>query len=92
MTELFGHASGRFSRVKDAFAANFESGQELGARFTVVQAGETVIDLWAGYADRACSRPFDETTLTPVFSTTKALAALLIARPKRLIEAAYAGL
>ena len=80
MTELFGHASGRFSRVKDAFAANFESGQELGARFTVVQAGETVIDLWAGYADRACSRPFDETTLTPVFSTTKALAALLIAR------------
>ena len=80
MTELFGHASGRFSRVKDAFAANFESGQELGARFTVVQAGETVIDLWAGYADRARSRPFDETTLTPVFSTTKALAALLIAR------------
>src|SRR3954453_16924856 len=80
MVEISGHAAARFAAVKDAFAANFAAGAELGARFTLVDAGEVVIDLWAGFADRPRTRPFDETTLTPIFSTTKALAALLIAR------------
>jgi CubicO group peptidase (beta-lactamase class C family) len=80
MVEIAGLAPARFAGVKDAFAANFEAGQELGARFTLVEAGETVLDLWAGFADRARSKPFDEATLAPIFSTTKALAALLIAR------------
>lgn len=80
MLEIAGHAPARFAAVKDAFAANFEAGEELGARFTLVEAGEIVLDLWAGFADRGRTRPFGETTLTPVFSTTKAIAALLIAR------------
>ena len=80
MVEIHGSTSPRFAPVREAFAANFEAGEELGARFTVVQAGETVVDLWAGSADRARTKPFDARTLVPVFSTTKALAALLIAR------------
>lgn len=80
MVEIAGHAPARFAAVKDAFAASFDAGEELGARFTLVEAGEVVVDLWAGFADRARTKAFDETTLTPVFSTTKALAALLIAR------------
>jgi CubicO group peptidase (beta-lactamase class C family) len=80
MVEIAGLAPARFAAVKDAFAANFEAGQELGARFTLVEAGEVVLDLWAGFADRARSKPFDDTTLAPIFSTTKAIAALLIAR------------
>ena len=80
MVEIAGLAPARFARVKDAFAANFETGQELGARFTLVEAGETVLDLWAGFADRERTRAFDDRTLTPIFSTTKAVAALLIAR------------
>ncbi|HEY2751382.1 serine hydrolase domain-containing protein [Phenylobacterium sp.] len=80
MVEIAGHAQRRFAAVQDAFAANFDAGEELGARFTLVLAGEIVLDLWAGHADRARTRPFDERTLTPVFSTTKAIAALLIAR------------
>jgi CubicO group peptidase (beta-lactamase class C family) len=80
MVEIAGLAPARFAAVKDAFAANFDAGQELGARFTLVEAGEVVLDLWAGFADRARTRAFDETTLTPIFSTTKAIAALLIAR------------
>src|SRR5437762_3545941 len=80
MVEIVGLAPARFAGVKDAFAASFEAGEELGARFTLVEAGETVLDLWGGFADRARARAFDETTLAPVFSTTKALAALLIAR------------
>ena len=80
MVDIAGIAPPRFAAVKDAFAANFEAGAELGARFTLVEAGEVVLDLWAGYADRQRTQPFDERTLTPVFSTTKAIAALLMAR------------
>ena len=80
MVEIAGFAQPRFGAVKDAFAANFEQGLELGARFTVVQAGEVVVDLCAGHADRARTRPFDAKTLVPIFSTTKAIAALLMAR------------
>lgn len=80
MVEISGFAHPRFGAVKDAFAANFAEADEVGARFTLVEAGETVVDLWGGHADRARTRPFTETTLTPIFSTTKALAALMVAR------------
>jgi CubicO group peptidase (beta-lactamase class C family) len=78
--EINGRAKPRFAAVRDAMAANFADGAELGCRFTLVEAGEVVLDLWAGHADRQRTRPFDETTLAPIFSTTKAIAALLIAR------------
>ncbi|MGC1302027.1 MAG: serine hydrolase domain-containing protein [Caulobacteraceae bacterium] len=70
----------RFAPVRQAFDAAFATGEELGARFTLVQDGEVMLDIWGGHADRAKSRPFEADTLTPVFSTTKAIAALLIAR------------
>ena len=78
--EIHGLCPERFAAVRAAFEANFAAGQELGARFSLVQRGELVVDLWAGFADRQRTKPFDERTLTPVFSTTKAVAALLIAR------------
>ena len=89
MVDIAGFAAPRFAAVRDAFAANFEQGLELGARFTVVQAGETVVDLWAGHADRARTRPFDARTLVPIFSTTKAVAAFLIARAVEQGRLAY---
>ena len=73
MVEISGLAPARFARVKDAFAANFAAGEELGCRFTLAEAGEVVLDLWGGHADRAGTRAFDETTLTPIFSTGKAV-------------------
>lgn len=80
MVEISGTVPARFAAVKDAMAANFAAGEELGVRFTLVEAGDVVLDLWAGHADRARTQPFDERTLTPIFSTTKAIAALLVAR------------
>ena len=70
----------RFEPVRSVFESALADGQELGARFSVVVEGTTVVDLWGGFADRERSRPFDDQTLTPVFSVTKILAALLIAR------------
>ena len=89
MVEISGFAHPRFAAVRQAFAANFEAGQELGARFALVEAGELVVDLWAGFADRAQTRPFADDTLTPVFSTTKLLASLLIARAVEAGRLAY---
>lgn len=80
MIEIHGVCPPAFAAVREAFAANFAEGEELGARFSLALAGEIVVDLWAGTADRAGSRAFDENTLTPVFSTTKAVAALMVAR------------
>ncbi len=78
--EIRGLCPPRFAPVRAAFGANFAEGQELGARFCAAIDGEIVLDLMAGFADRDMTRPFAPDTLTPVFSTTKAIAALMIAR------------
>ena len=78
--EIRGVCPPRFAPVREAFAANFAEGQELGARFCAAIEGEVVLDLLAGFADRDLTRPFGPDTLTPVFSTTKAVTALMIAR------------
>ena len=88
--EIQGVCPARFTAVRDAFTANFAEDRELGARFAVAIEGEIVIDLWAGWADRAQTRPFGPDTLTPVFSTSKAIAALLIARLVSQGRLAYA--
>lgn len=87
MTDIGGVCPPKFAAVKDAFAGNFaaapsglpNSFSERGARFSVVIEGETVVDLWGGVADRDGVRAFDDTTLTPIFSTGKAVMALLVA-------------
>jgi CubicO group peptidase (beta-lactamase class C family) len=78
--EVRGVCPPTFDAVRDAFAANFAENRELGARFALAVEGEIVVDLMGGWADRAMSRPFAEDTLTPVFSTTKAMASLMVAR------------
>ncbi len=80
MTAIHGVCPPRFEAVRAAFTANFEEGRELGARFALAVDGEIVVDLMGGFADRAMTRPFGPDTLTPVFSTTKAIASLMIAR------------
>ena len=79
-TEIHGPCDPRFGAVRDAFAANFAEGKELGARFAFSVDGEIVVDLWSGWADRKQTVPFDDHTLTIIFSTTKAVAATMIAR------------
>ncbi|QYC10054.1 serine hydrolase domain-containing protein [Brevundimonas nasdae] len=82
--EIHGQNDPRFDAVREAFAANFtdapEGLNEQAARFSVLVEGEAVVDLWAGYADTARTTPFTDTTLTSVFSTGKAVMALLMAK------------
>jgi len=77
-----GFAHDRFAGVRDVFAANLASGADLGASFCATLEGETVVDLWGGWADEARTRPWEADTIVNVYSTTKtmtALTALLLA-------------
>ncbi|WP_454758348.1 serine hydrolase domain-containing protein [Caulobacter segnis] len=78
--DITGLCPDRFARVRDVFEANFENNGELGARFAFAIDGEIVVDLMGGYADRKRETSFGPDTLTALFSTTKAVAALLVAR------------
>ena len=77
--DIDGLSPQRFARVRDVFAGHFAADEELGARFTVCEGGEVVLDLWAGWADRAKTRPFAQDTLVPVWSLTKAVTSTLVA-------------
>src|SRR5579883_2662727 len=77
-----GFTQDKFAAAKAAFEANFESGADLGASFCATVDGETVVDLWGGWADEAETRPWERDTIVNVYSTTKtmtALTALLLA-------------
>jgi hypothetical protein len=41
------------SGVREAFAHNLETGQDIGASVTMFADGEPVVDLWGGYFDAA---------------------------------------
>jgi CubicO group peptidase (beta-lactamase class C family) len=82
MIEVHGHADPRFAAIRDAFAANFEGGNEVGASFAATIDGEMVVDIWGGHADAAQTQPWEKDTIVNVYSTTKtmtALTALLLA-------------
>jgi CubicO group peptidase (beta-lactamase class C family) len=72
----------RYAAVREVFEANLESGEDVGASFCATVEGETVVDLWGGWADAGRTRPWDRDTIVNVYSTTKtmcALTALLVA-------------
>jgi CubicO group peptidase (beta-lactamase class C family) len=73
-----GHCDPRFAAVRDAFAESFARGEEVGASLSVVEDGRCVVDLYAGHADQARTRPWTRDTLVNVYSTTKAMAALCL--------------
>lgn len=77
--EINGFVAPGFESVRDAFAANFAGGEELGARFSAFREGEAVIDVWAGFSDRERSIPWSEDTLACIFSSGKAAMARLVA-------------
>jgi CubicO group peptidase (beta-lactamase class C family) len=74
--EIHGECHPRFGRVRDAFAREFAQGNELGASLCLTLEGETVVDLHAGFVDRARTRPWRRDVLANVYSTTKGLTAL----------------
>uniref|UniRef100_A0A914UL92 Beta-lactamase-related domain-containing protein n=1 Tax=Plectus sambesii TaxID=2011161 RepID=A0A914UL92_9BILA len=75
-----GQVEKQFELVEATFRKNFQDGWERdGASFVVYHKGKKVVDLWGGYADTASLRKWKEDTISVVFSSTKAVAALCVA-------------
>ena len=77
-TDIRGNCDPKFDAVRAAFAQNMRGGHEIGACFALVIEGETVVDLWAGYRDRARTMPWERDTLVCMMSVTKSVGALCV--------------
>src|SRR6478609_3531528 len=81
MADIHGTCDERFEAVRGALAKNLDSGEELGASIVVDIDGDNVVDMWGGFRDEARAIPWDEHTITNVWSSTKtvtSLAALML--------------
>lgn len=76
MVQIQGYFDLRFEAVRDQFAALLEGSQERGAALCVQVGGETVLDLWAGTADKDGQQAWHSDTLLNLFSCTKTYAAV----------------
>jgi CubicO group peptidase (beta-lactamase class C family) len=65
--------------VREAFIENFERRGEVGGACCIYKDGARVVDLWGGVRDRASGAPWQPDTMVLVFSTTKGLAAMVMA-------------
>ncbi|WPC06389.1 serine hydrolase domain-containing protein [Pseudomonas benzenivorans] len=74
--QIQGYFDLQFEAVKDAFAALFEDPQERGAALCIQVAGETVVDIWAGVADKDGQQAWHSDTILNLFSCTKPFTAV----------------
>ncbi|NND35192.1 MAG: beta-lactamase family protein [Saprospiraceae bacterium] len=75
-----GFTSQDFSPVKEAFIDNFKQRGELGAACSIYHRGKKVVDLWGGYRNPKTREPWEENTIVQVFSTTKGMTLLVLAK------------
>ena len=87
VVEVKGNCEEDFLLVQEAFEANFDSGEELGASAAVTVDGQPVVDLWAGSKNLA-GEPWQENTIVNVYSTTKTMASIcmLMLADRKLID------
>ncbi len=78
MVKLEGYLDPRFAPVAEAFMAGFSAGRDVGAAVAVTVAGDLMVDLWHGHADRRKERPWQRDTLVCMFSVTKAMASVCL--------------
>jgi len=76
MADIRGTCDGRFEAVRSARARHLDSGEELGASIVLDIDGDIAIDMWGGFRDQARTIPWDEHTITNVWSTTKTITSL----------------
>jgi CubicO group peptidase (beta-lactamase class C family) len=68
-----GQCATGFDPVRDQFVANFADRDDVGAAVAVWVEGDLVVDLWGGFADAASKRPWQQDTLTSIYSGSKGL-------------------
>ena len=76
MAEISGYTSTAFEPLIDIMSASLDAGDDLGASLAVTIEGEMVVDTWGGWADPEQTRPWEQDTITNVWSTTKTMTSL----------------
>ncbi|QIS10678.1 serine hydrolase domain-containing protein [Nocardia arthritidis] len=76
---IHGEVATGYGPVADAFRRNFQRHGEIGAAVAVFDGDRPVVDLWAGHRDRRRTVPWERDTIVPVFSSTKGMAAFVLA-------------
>lgn len=76
MAKVQGTAESRFEEVSSLFQQYLDSGEEIGACMTVDLDGKTVLDLWGGHADKACTKLWEKDTIVNIWSSSKTVLAL----------------
>lgn len=78
-SEVSGYSENQFEPLRKAFLENFDSRGEIGGAIALQVDGKHVVSLWGGWQDRESEIPWAENTLSNVYSTTKGVAATIIA-------------
>ena len=76
--QVQGYFDLRFEAVKEAFTALFDDPQERGMALCVQVGGETVLDIWAGTADKDGQQAWHSDTILNLFSCTKTFTAVTV--------------
>ncbi len=75
-----GFVDPRFQRVADVFSESFKAGHDLGAACALTIDGQPILDIYGGYTDRKKTQEWQEDTLVSIYSSGKAVVALLVAK------------
>jgi CubicO group peptidase (beta-lactamase class C family) len=75
---LHGQLDARFEPLRDVLADGLGSGADCGLSLTVDIDGQTVVDVYGGFADEARTRPWERDTIVNVWSTTKTVTSLAV--------------
>ena len=71
-----GRYAASYRPVVDAFVENYRVEDETGSACSVIRNGETVIDIWGGYADRERTKPWEEHSTVCMMSVAKGVTAI----------------
>lgn len=77
---IHGYVDEDFAEVKAEFIRNFTERGEIGAACCIYYNSKKVVDLWGGYMNKKTKEPWQENTIIKVFSTTKGMALVVLAK------------
>lgn len=80
MALVHGFVAEGFEEVKTEFIRNLTTRRDIGAACCIYYKGEKVVDLWGGVKNKKTKEPWEENTIVKVFSTTKGMALLVLAK------------
>ena len=75
---LHGQLDARFEPLRDVIEDSLASGADCGLSLAVDVDGQSVVDVWGGFADEARTRPWERDTIVNVWSTTKTVTSLAV--------------